>query len=282
MKAKFKNKSRWLSEIKQVPLITPPKPIAGTQITILGCGSSSGTPLLYCHCQTCISKNQKNNRTRASIVIQTNDKIFLIDTSPDLRFQAMREKLFWIDAVLFTHAHADHVHGIDELRSFNFIMRRPIPCYGHRATIHAIHSKFDYIFSYTQEGGGKPAIDLHLIDKPIRISGVKVIPLEVQHGSIKVLGFRINNVAYITDCSYIPEKTFSLLKNLDVLVLDCLRPQPHPTHVTITESLEIAKRVNAKKTFLTHMAHEIEFESFKKTLPKNIYPCFDGLKIKVK
>ena len=280
MSAKFKNKSNWLSKINSTSLVSKPKPIKGTKITILGCGASSGTPVLYCKCPTCTSKNSKNNRTRASIVIQTGSTVFLIDTSPDLRFQAMREKLYWIDAVLFTHPHADHVHGIDELRSFNFILRRPIPCYGNHSTINAIHRKFDYIFKYSQEGGGKPAIDLHPLESPKIISGVKVIPLHVDHGKMKVLGFRINNVAYITDCSYIPEQTFRLLKNLDVLILDCLRPQPHPTHVNIEQSLAIVKRVKAKKTFLTHFAHEIEYGSFLKTLPKNIRPCFDGMKIK--
>lgn len=281
-KPKYKAASKWLDQLAIMPKTKKPKSIKGTQITILGCGSSTGAPVLFCTCKTCKSKNPKNNRLRASVVIQAKDKVFLIDTSPDLRMQAMRAKLGWIDAVLYTHDHADHVHGLDELRTFNYIMSKAISCYGNKSTISALRKKFSYIFTNTQEGGGKPVIDLHEIQKPFKVHGIKIIPLEIMHGKISILGFRINNVAYITDCSYIPEKTYKYLKGLDVLVMDCLRYTAHPTHVNVEESLKIVKRINAQKTVLTHMTHELEYENFKKSLPKNVEPAFDGMILKSK
>lgn len=260
--------------------VSPPKPIKGTQITILGCGTSSGIPLLACKCKTCTSKDPRNKRLRASVLIRTGNKNFLIDTSPDLRAQAMQNGFLWIDSVLFTHPHADHVHGIDELRSFNFIMHRPIPCYGNEWTIRTLRTKFDYIFKKTQMGGGKPKIDLRLLEKAKKIYGIKVQPLKLIHGRLPVLGYRINDVAYITDCSYIPDQTFRYLKNLDVLVLDCLRPQLHSTHLNVEGSLALAKKIGAKRTYFTHMGHELEYKEFARFLPKGIWPAYDGLVIK--
>ncbi len=285
-KAKYTANTDWLkmmmsrSGSRQVAPTKPPKPIKGTQLTILGCGSSTGSPVLTCKCETCSSRDPRNNRLRASVKFQVKDKVFIVDTSPDLRQQAMREKIYWIDAVLYTHPHADHVHGIDELRSFNFLMRRAIPCYGNKWSIDTIRTKFDYIFKYSQEGGGTPAIDLHLIDKPMKIAGVKVTPIPVTHGKATVLGYRINDIAYITDCSYIPEPTFKVLKNLDILVLDCLRPSRHPTHINIEEALALVKKIGAKKTYLTHMSHDIEYREFARSLPKNVYPAHDGLTVR--
>ena len=281
-KPQYQSNTPWINKLSRTPVAPKPEKIKGTRITVLGCGASTGTPVLFCKCSSCKSKNPKNSRTRASVFIQTSNKRFLIDTSPDLRTQAMREKLYWIDAVLFTHDHADHVHGIDELRTYNYLMRKPIPCYGSKQTINAIRKKFSYIFTYTQEGGGKPAIDLHYVDKPFKFQDVTITPLHVIHGQMKVLGFRINNVAYITDCSYIPEKTYKYLKELDVLVMDCLREIKHPTHVNVEQSLAIVKKIGAKKTTLTHMSHDLEYESFKKMLPKNIEPAFDGLLVRSK
>lgn len=204
----------------------------------------------------------------------------MVDTSPDLKAQAMREKIWWIDAVLYTHPHADHVHGIDELRAYNFMMHKVIPCYGSEWTVSDIRKKFDYIFKYTQEGGGKPAIDLHLITKPMNIQGVRVVPLPAIHGKMPVLGYRINNVAYLTDFSYIPDSTFRYLKGLDAIVLDCLRYEEHPTHVNLAQSMDYVKRIGAKRTWLTHMSHDVEYKEFARQLPRNVFPAHDGLVIK--
>lgn len=279
-KPKFKAKARWMKGLGGKAISKPPKPVKATVLKILGCGTSTGTPVLCCDCRACRSRDPKNKRTRASVAFQVGNKVLLVDTSPDLRLQAMREKVFWIDAVLFTHPHADHVHGIDELRSFNFLMRKSIPCFGNTWTIKAIRRKFDYIFKTTQEGGGKPVLDLHRIDEPMKIAGVQVVPLEVIHGSLKVLGYRINNIAYITDCSYIPAKTLDKLNDLDVLVLDCLRETPHPTHFNVEGSLAIAKRIGARRTILTHLAHDIEYGRLTKMLPKNVFVAYDGLTVR--
>ncbi len=213
------------------------------------------------------------------MVVQSGDKVFLIDTSPDLRAQALRERLHWVDAVLFTHPHADHIHGVDDLRNFNYLMARSIPCYGNKWSLDTLRNRFDYIFKETQQGGGKPMLALLPIKKRIKIKGVAVQPLELVHGRLPVLGFRINDIAYITDCSYIPDRTFRYLKGLKVLVLDCLRPDPHSTHLNIESALALASKIGAKKTYFTHMGHEIEYKKFARSLPPNMYPAYDGLTV---
>lgn len=263
--------------LKKKPLISQ-----NSQVTILGCGTSTGAPLLTCRCETCLSKNPRNHRLRASIVIQAGRKVFLIDTSPDLRSQALHNKLHWIDAVLYTHPHADHLHGIDELRTYNFLMGRSIPVYANEWTLKEVKKKFGYIFQNTQEGGGKPHLSLHCIEKPTAIGGVKVIPLPVIHGKWEVLGYRIKDIAYITDCSYVPDATLKLLRKLDVLVLDCLRYTNHPTHLNVDQALELAKKIGARRTYFTHMGHEIEYQRFAKSLPRGMFPAYDGLVIKGK
>lgn len=258
----------------------PPKAVKGTVLHVLGCGASSGVPLLACPCSVCKSRNPKNKRLRASVYFQVGKKVFLVDTSPDFRQQAHRAHLHWIDAVLFTHPHADHIHGLDDLRAFNFLMAKSIDCYGNSWTIETLASRFDYIFKKTQVGGGKPQLNLHIIDKPQTIHGVRVIPLELIHGRMPVLGYRIKNVAYITDLTYLPDSTLRLLKGLDVLVLDCLRPEPHSTHLHVDSAVQLATRIGAKRTFFTHMGHELEYKQFSRYLPKNMFPAFDGLIIK--
>lgn len=279
MDAKYEVPKWWPKEAK----VPRPKPIKGTALTILGCGTSSGVPLLACKCRVCRSKDPRNKRLRASVSIQVGDKVFLIDTTPDLRTQLLTHEIFWIDAVLFTHPHADHIHGIDELRSLNYLMARHLPCYGNEWTIDSLTSKFDYIFKATQVGGGKPLLTVNrLEDKAFKVAGIKVQPLNLVHGRMPVLGYRINDIAYITDCSYIPDRTFRYLKNLDVLVLDCLKHEAHPTHLNVESSLALAKKIGAKKTYFTHMGHELEYKDFLRSLPKGMYPAFDGLKIRAK
>lgn len=262
-----------------IPSVSPPKPVKGTKLTILGCGTSAGVPLLACICSVCRSSDKRNRRTRASVVIQAGSKVFLIDTSPDLRKQALNSKLFWVDAVLYTHPHADHIHGVDDLRTYNYLMARPLPCYGNDWSIDVLKTRFDYIFKATQIGGGKPMLELHVIKKPTQIAGVRVTPLELVHGRMPVLGYRINDIAYITDCSYIPDRTFRYLKDLNVLVLDCLRPSAHSTHLNVESALELASKIGARRTYFTHMGHELEYKKFARSLPRNMFPAYDGLVI---
>ncbi len=251
-----------------------------TKITILGSGTSSGVPLLGCQCKTCTSQNPKNMRHRASACIEANGQVFLIDTTPDLKQQVVQNKIYHVDAVLYTHPHADHLHGIDDLRSFNFVMKKSIPCFGNSWTISTIYKRFNYIFNPPQQkGGGVPSLTLHLMQKTHNFNGLKIYPLALKHGKLPVLGFRIKDIAYITDCSYIPQNTFRYLKKLEILVLDCLRPREHSTHLNTEQAIELAKKIGAEKTYFTHMGHEIEYEEFARTLPKNMYPAYDGLKI---
>lgn len=261
-----------------------PKPIPPTEITLLGTGTSTGVPLMFCKCRVCRSKDPKNNRLRAAAWVRTQGKSFLIDTSTDLRQQAMRHKIPRVDAVLYTHPHADHIHGIDELRSFNFIQRESIPAYGNDWTYNELNKKFEYIFKPGPvEGGGIPQIKLHQLStqaQSIDIQGVSVIPVSLSHGSMETVGYRIGKVAYVTDCSYIPKHSLDRLKGLSVLILDCLRIAKHGTHFNLDQALEAAREIGAKRTYFTHMSHDFEYASFNKTLPPGIRLGYDGLRVK--
>ena len=256
------------------------------QVTILGCGTSTGVPLIHCKCKVCRSKNPKNNRLRASIWVQSQGKSILIDVSPDFRQQALRAKIPRIDAILFTHPHADHTAGIDEIRSFNFIQNEVIPSFGHGWTITELKKRYRYIFTPGKiEGGGVARLSLNsfsLKDQEFKVKGISVIPLELDHGSQKVAGFRIGNFAYLTDCHAIPEKTFERLHKLDVLILDCLRMAKHGTHLNYEQALFYAEKIAAKKTIFTHMGHDFDYVSFSKKLLQSHVLAYDGMIIKIK
>jgi phosphoribosyl 1,2-cyclic phosphate phosphodiesterase len=253
-------------------------------LTILGCGTSSGVPLMFCKCAVCRSKNPKNHRTRTSAWIRIGGKSILIDTSPDFRAQAMREKIPRVDAVLFTHPHADHVHGIDELRSFNYHQKEEIPVYGNDWTCDELAVKFAYIFKpIPNAGGGVPQLALNRIDsrsQNLEIKGISVIPLALKHGSMESLGYRLESIAYVTDCSYIPQYTLDRMKGLSVLVLDCLRIAPHGTHFNLDQALEVVEKIRPQKTFLTHMGHDFDYTKWSKKLPRGVFLAYDGLKIR--
>ena len=254
-------------------------------VTILGCGTSSGVPLILCQCGVCTSKNKKNKRLRASIWIRTDKKSFLVDTSTDLRQQALLAKIPRIDAVLYTHPHADHSNGIDEIRSFNYMQKEDIPMYGNSWSYHDLIHRFPYIFKpHVPEGGGVPRLVPNLIDvtqESIEIQGETFIPLPVKHGSQDCLGYRVGQFAYVTDCSHIPQVTLDRMQNLDVLVLDCLRYAPHKTHYNFDQAMETIRILQPKKTYLTHMGHELDYTQTEKKLPKNIRLAYDGLTFEV-
>ena len=257
--------------------------MAKVRFTVLGSGTSSGVPLIGCSCAVCRSKNPKNHRLRASVHFQVGAKSFLIDTSTDLRQQALRAKLKRVDAVLFTHPHADHVHGIDELRSYNFIQKGSIPVYGNAWTCNELKVKFSYIFQPGPvEGGGIPQLLLNELpdtDTPFWADGIRIQPIPVSHGSKPCLGYRIGSVAYVTDCSYISPKSFEHLRGLDVLVLDCVRLAAHRTHLNLESALEVVSKVDAKKVFLTHLGHDFDYDKANRKLPRGVKLAFDGLKL---
>lgn len=254
------------------------------RLTILGCGTSSGVPLLHCRCKICRSTNPRNKRLRASVWIQTEGKSFLIDTSTDLRQQAFRARIPRIDAVFYTHPHADHLHGIDELRSFNYIQKSQIPIYGNQWTYSELKSRFEYIFKpMPVEGGAVPQLELNLIDAHVpsfSVQGVEVIPIPVMHGSKECVGYRFNSMAYVTDCSIIPPSSMERMKGLSHLVLDCLRVAPHRTHFNLEKALSTIELLKPKRTYLTHLGHDFDYNLHSKKLPKGVSLAYDGLIIK--
>jgi len=252
------------------------------QITTLGVGSSAGTPMLGCRCDTCTSKNPKNNRTRcSSLITLENGKNILIDTGPDLRQQSLRENITQIDAVLYTHTHADHLHGIDDLRAFCQLQKIQIPLYGSYATTAHIADKFGYTLREPGDFWELPVLKTYAVEKPFDLFNHTVTPIPIKHGHGDIFGYRIGNFAYLTDVSEIPASSFSLLEGLEVLFLDCLRHKPHFTHINLEQSLDYASQIKANSTYLIHMTHELEYASLSAQMPENVYVGYDGMKINV-
>lgn len=247
------------------------------RVTMLGSGTSSGVPVIGCRCAVCTSSDPRNVRTRAGLKIEIGDAVLLVDTPPDLRQQALRYGLERLDAVLFTHAHADHVFGLDDVRIFNFRQRRPIPCYGSASTLDAVRRTFAYAFEGGQKGGGKPQLDLVVVDAPFELAGRSIEPIPVWHGELPVFGYRIGRFAYVTDCSRIPERSVERLRGLDVLILGALRYSRHPTHFSIGEAIEMAERIGAGRTYFTHLAHEVDHAAPEVEMPAGIEFGYDGL-----
>lgn len=248
------------------------------KITVLGCGTSTGVPVIGCHCPICKSTNLKNNRLRTSILISYNQQNIIIDTSVDFRLQALRFNIDNVHAVLFTHHHADHVHGLDELRIYTQKQKDRIPCYGIKETLEHLRKIFFYIFDEnTQTGGGLPRLSFIENKGPFFVCGLKVIPVEVFHGKMVITGYRFLDVAYITDCSKIPDYSKNALHGLKLLFINALREAPHPTHLNVSGALDIVKELKPEKAVLTHLGHMIDFESVQKKLPENVYLAYDGM-----
>ncbi|MBM5573907.1 MBL fold metallo-hydrolase [Deefgea sp. CFH1-16] len=249
---------------------------------LLGVGSSGGSPALGCRCPTCVSTDPKNTRSRASAVIRAGGQTFLIDTGPDLRSQALREQILHVDAVLYTHPHADHLNGIDDLRAFCWLQKAALPVYGNRLMLGHIRERFPYTLFKPNEFWDKPVLTIHEVDtEPFQVGAVTVQPIPLIHGKWPILGWRIGNVAYLTDVSEIPPESEALLHNLDLLFLDCLRHKAHPTHLSVEQALQIAAHIAAKRTVLIHMTHELEYHALTATLPAGIEVGYDGQRITI-
>ena len=240
-----------------------------------------GVPTIGCECGVCVSENPKNKRTRPSLLVRTAGKHLLIDTATDLRAQAIREGLKRIDAVLYTHSHADHILGLDDLRPFNLWQKKHIPCFGNENTMEKVCDTFKYVFTEPQPGGSMPRIEPHVVNDRFEFEGVTVQPLPILHGRMPIFGYRIGRLSYITDCSEIPSETYGLLKGTKVLVLGVLRYAPHPTHLNLEQALQIIDRVQPERAFFTHISHDFDHDRANAELPEHIRLSYDGLRFEM-
>jgi phosphoribosyl 1,2-cyclic phosphate phosphodiesterase len=259
------------------------------KLTILGCGSSGGVPRLAVGWGACDPANPKNRRRRCSVLVEqaagTGTTKVLVDTSPDLREQLLDAGVTKLDAVLFTHEHADHTHGIDDLRPLVIKMRRRMPVYADRLTSELLFNRFGYCFATPAGSSYPPILEAHLLTpgRPVIVDGdggaVSAMPYRMVHGDIDALGFRFGSVAYAPDVSLMPETAFDVLQDLDVLIIDALRHTPHPTHFSVSEALEVVERVKPKRAVLTNLHTDLDYEALRRELPAGVEPAYDGMEI---
>ncbi len=253
------------------------------RVTVLGCGTSSGVPMIGCQCEVCLSDDPRNKRRRCAITIRSDDTTILVDTPPELRLQCIDAGIDRVDAILFTHAHADHVNGLDDIRSLNNLMDRPIDAFADAAVLEKIRSRFDYAFlpPDPMRGWFRPCMKPVNMDGPFVVRDLLVQPIEQLHGRGPSFGFRIGKFAYSTDTNGLSEQALRSLEGLDVWIVDCLRDKPHPSHAHLEMTLGWVERLRPKRTILTHMSHELDFNDLARRLPKGVEPAIDGMKIDV-
>jgi phosphoribosyl 1,2-cyclic phosphate phosphodiesterase len=252
------------------------------RITVLGSGTSVGVPTIGCHCDVCASTDPRDNRLRPSILVSFEDRNILIDATPDFRAQALRARISHLDAIVFTHAHADHIMGLDDVRPFNFRQKGPIPIYGSEETLASIQRVFQYIFDGARKESNIPKLDPRpLAGQAVDLFGLPFLPVPILHGSQTIQGFRFGRAAYLTDHSAIPEASMDQLRDLDVLFLDALRYKPHPTHSTVDRSVKTVEALAPRRAFFTHICHDLRHARAESLLPPNIRLAYDGLEILV-
>jgi phosphoribosyl 1,2-cyclic phosphate phosphodiesterase len=255
------------------------------RVTMLGSGPSWGVPRIGDDWGACDRTNPKNRRRRVSILVEDRGSVLLVDTSPDLREQLLDAKATQIDAVLYTHEHADHTHGIDDLRSINRMMGKPLPIYADPLTMSELKARFRYIFAPVdpdmKAAFYKPAVEPHEIDGPFDAAGISVVPFVQDHGFSKTLGFRFGRFAYSTDAFALDEAAFAALQGIEVWIVDCIRHAPHPTHSHLERTLEWIDRVKPRRAYFTHMDQTLDYASLKRVLPAGVEPGYDGLVIDV-
>lgn len=254
--------------------------MASLQLTVLGSGTSMGVPTLGCHCAVCESTDPHDQRTRPSVLLAYRGQNVVIDTTPDFRTQAIRARIDHLNAVVYTHGHADHVMGLDDIRPFNLKLKGPVPIYAAEETLAILRRQFAYIFE-AEPGGWVPLVDLHVIDGPFDLFGANVIPIPAKHGSQGVLGFRFGKAAYLTDFSSVPDSSKALLRGLDDFILDALRYVPHPAHSNVEQSLALVEELKPKRAWFTHICHDLGHEQANARLPEHVRLAYDGLSFEV-
>lgn len=252
-------------------------------VTVLGSGTSHGVPMIGCPCAVCQSTDPRDRRSRPSVHINVEGgPSILIDTSTDLRQQALANRVARVDAILFTHSHADHIMGLDDVRRFNVMQGGEIPAYADERTAADLRRSFSYIFNPPSEkGGGIPQLALTTIAGRFNIGGVGIQPVPLCHGKRPILGYRLGSFAYLTDCNRLPDEAWPLLEDLDVLVLDALRHRPHPTHFTVAEAVAVAERVKPRHCYLTHICHDLPHAATNAALPAGVELAYDGLVVTI-
>ena len=251
------------------------------KITVLGSGTSVGVPTVGCHCAVCTSDDPRDQRLRPSILVTYEGRNIVIDTTPDFRTQILRANVDRLDSVVYTHAHADHIMGLDDVRPFNF-RQGNIPIYAAAGTLEVIRRAFAYVFDEKPRNTYVPRLELHELNgSPFEVIGLQFTPIPIQHGNNTIYGFRFGDAAYLTDHSAIPESSMDLLCGLDVLFLDALRHKPHPTHSTVQQSIETAAALQPRRTYFTHICHDLPHAKTEALLPPNIFLAYDGLEIEV-
>ena len=253
------------------------------KVTFLGTGTSSGVPMIGCHCAVCRSSDPRDTRLRPSIFVDVPAHAqILVDTTPDLRQQALTHGITRIDAILFTHSHADHVLGLDEVRRYNHMQGGPIPCYANGEAWDNIRRTFYYVFDgLPRLGGGIPKLEAHEVTGPLTLGGVRVVPVPLWHGNMPILGFRFGNFAYLTDCNHIADGSWDLIAGVEILVIDALRDRPHSTHFSVAEALEVIGRVRPQRAYMTHMSHDLGHAATAARLPAGVELAYDGLVLDV-
>jgi phosphoribosyl 1,2-cyclic phosphate phosphodiesterase len=249
------------------------------ELIFLGSGTSMGVPTLGCECNVCTSTDPRDKRLRPSVMVRWEDHCVLIDTGPDFREQALRHKIRNVDAVLYTHAHADHILGLDDLRPLSFLRERNIPLYAEEAAAQVLERVYDYTFAPDTTYKNRARVELCRLGNCIEIFGILFQRIRLLHGTLEVAGFRFGKAAYLTDMSSIPEESLSLLDGLEVLVLDALRRKYHPSHSTLPDSIEWARKIRPQQTYFTHMSHDLGHVETESTLPEGMWLAYDGLKV---